>query len=146
LALDTALVMQLCQLYGLPMGGAGARQLLGRLSTQNALLVAIQLLLGGMRSLLLLAAPLTAGLSLAPAAPVALAQAALAVHTTRLTGRLTATELLRSADRGQQRPGSLMRRLARQDPQVRAWLVQWRGLDGPATRDPSATALQALLP
>ena len=39
-----------------------------------------------------------------------------------------------------------MRRLARQDPQVRAWLVQWRGLDGPATRDPSATALQALLP
>ena len=146
LALDTALVMQLCQLYGLPMGGAGARQLLGRLSTQNALLVAIQLLLGGMRSLLLLAAPLTAGLSLAPAAPVALAQAALAVHTTRLTGRLTATELLRSADRGQQRPGSLMRRLARQDPQVRAWLVQWRGLDGPATRDPSAPALQALLP
>ena len=146
LALDTALVMQLCQLYGLPMGGAGARQLMGRLSTQNALLVAIQLLLGGMRSLLLLAAPLTAGLSLAPAAPVALAQAALAVHTTRLTGRLTATELLRSADRGQQRPGSLMRRLARQDPQVRAWLVQWRGLDGPATRDPSATALQALLP
>ena len=146
LALDTALVMQLCQLYGLPMGGAGARQLLGRLSTQNALLVAIQLLLGGMRSLLLLAAPLTAGLSLAPAAPVALAQAALAVHTTRLTGRLTATELLRSADRGQQRPGSLMRRLARQDPQVRAWLVQWRGLDEPATRDPSAPALQALLP
>jgi len=146
LALDTALVMQLCQLYGLPMGGAGARQLLGRLSTQNALLVAIQLLLGGMRSLLLLAAPLTAGLSLAPAAPVALAQAALAVHTTRLTGRLTATALLRSADRGQQRPGSLMRRLARQDPQVRAWLVQWRGLDEPATRDPSAPALQALLP
>ena len=74
--------------------------------------------------LLLLAAPLTAGLSLAPAAPVALAQAALAVHTTRLTGRLTAAELLRSAERGQQRPGSLLRRLARQDPQVRAWLVQ----------------------
>lgn len=149
-ALDTALVMQLCQLYGLPMGGAGARQLLGRLSTQNALLggaqLAIQLLLGGARQLLLLAAPLTAGLSLAPAAPVALAQAALAVHTTRLTGRLTAAELLRSAERGQQRPGSLMRRLARQDPQVKAWLVQWQGLDEPATRDPSAPALQALLP
>jgi hypothetical protein len=149
-ALDTALVMQLCQLYGLPMGGAGARQLLGRLSTQNALLggaqLAIQLLLGGARQLLLLAAPLTAGLSLAPAAPVALAQAALAVHTTRLTGRLTAAELLRSAERGQQRPGSLMRRLARQDPQVKAWLVQWQGLDEPATRDSSAPALQALLP
>ena len=165
LALDTALVMQLCQLYGLPMGGAGARQLLRRLSTQNALLggaqLAIQLLLGGVRQLLLLAAPLTAGLSLAPAAPVALAQAVLAVHTTRLTGRLTAAELLRSAHQGQQRPGSLMRRLARQDPQVQAWLMQWQGLDEhatwgpapkdpapqtPATRNPSAQPLQALLP
>ena len=150
IALDTALVMQLCQLYGLPMGGTGARQLLGRLSTQNALLggaqLAIQLLLGGMRQLLLLAAPLTAGLSLAPAAPVALAQAALAVHTTRLTGRLTAAELLRSAERGQQRPGSLMRRLARQDPQVKAWLVQWQALDEPAPRDPLTPGLQALLP
>ena len=150
LALDTALVMQLCQLYGLPMGGAGARQLLGQLSAQNALLggaqLAIQLLLGGLRQVLLLAAPLTAGLSLAPAAPVALAQAALAVHTTRLTGRLTAAELLRSAEQGQQRPGSLLRRLARQDPQVRAWLVQWQGLDEPASGAPSAPALQALLP
>ena len=32
LACDTALVLQLCQLYDLPMGGAGARQLLQRLS------------------------------------------------------------------------------------------------------------------
>jgi len=144
LALDTALVLQLCQLYGLPMGGAGARQLLGRLSAQNALLggtqLGIQLLLGGIRQLLLLAAPLSAGLSLAPAAPVALAQAALAVHTTRVTGKLAAAELLRSAQRGGRHPASLLRRLAQQDPQVRAWLQQWQ------SREPMPAAMQTLLP
>ena len=140
LACDTALVLQLCQLYDLPMGGAGARQLLQRLSGHNALLggaqLAIQLALGALRQLLLLGAPFTAGLSLASAAPVALAQAALAVHTTRLTGRLAAAELLRGAQRGG-RPGALLRRLAQSDPQVRLWLGD--------RREPPAN-LQALLP
>ena len=140
LACDTALVLQLCQLYDLPMGGAGARQLLQRLSGHNALLggaqLAIQLALGALRQLLLLGAPFTAGLSLASAAPVALAQAALAVHTTRLTGRLAAAELLRGAQRGG-RPGALLRRLAQSDPQVRLWLGD--------RSEPPAT-LQALLP
>ncbi|QPN70806.1 GTP-binding protein [Synechococcus sp. CBW1108] len=140
LACDTALVLQLCQLYGLPMGGAGARQLLQRLSGHNALLggaqLAIQLALGALRQLLLLGAPFTAGLSLASAAPVALAQAALAVHTTRLTGRLAAAELLRGAQRGG-RPGALLRRLAQRDPQVRLWLGE---------RSEPPANLQALLP
>jgi hypothetical protein len=74
---------------------------------------------------LLLAAPLSAGLSLAPAAPVAVAQAALAVHTTRRTGRLAARELLRHSQRGGQ-PGALLRRLAGSDPQVRQWLQHQR--------------------
>jgi small GTP-binding protein len=130
IALDTALVVQLCELYGLELGGGGARALLTRLSAQNALLggtqLGIQLLLGGLRQVLLMAAPLSGGLSLAPAAPVALAQAALAVHTTQLTGRLAAAELLRSAERGRLRPASLLRRLAHQDPQARAWLQQWQ--------------------
>ena len=140
LACDTALVLQLCQLYDLPMGGAGARQLLQRLSGHNALLggaqLAIQLALGALRQLLLLGAPFTAGLSLASAAPVALAQAALAVHTTRLTGRLAAAELLRGAQRGG-RPGALLRRLAQSDPQVRLWL---------GDRNEPPANLQALLP
>jgi len=144
LALDTALVVQLCELYGLELGGGGARALLTRLSAQNALLggtqLGIQLLLGGLRQLLLLAAPLSGGLSLAPAAPVALAQAALAVHTTRLTGRLAAAELLRSAQHGRLRPASLLRRLAQQDPQARAWLQQWQGREEPRLQ------LQTLLP
>ena len=52
---------------------------------------------------------------------MALAQAALAVHTTRLMGRLAAAELLRSAQR-QPGPAALRERLAQSDPQLRRWL------------------------
>jgi len=128
LACDGALVAQLCQLYGLPMSRGGARQLAARLSGHNALLggaqLGLQLLLGGARQLLLLAAPLSGGLSLLPAAPVAVAQAALAVHTTRRTGQLAAAELLRSATAAGQ-PGALLRRLTAQDPETRRWLSAW---------------------
>lgn len=141
-ACDTALVLQLCQLYGLPMHSQGARALLGRLSGHNALLGGVQLgiqaLLGAVRQLLLLAAPFSGGLSLAPAAPVALAQAALAVHTTRRTGQLAAAELLKSSQRGP-KPGALLVRLARHDPQARAWLQCWQA-------PTSATPLPRLLP
>ena len=130
MAADAALVAQLSQLYGLPLNRRGARALLGRVGGQNALLgataLALQGLLAAMRQLLLLAAPLSGGLSLAPAAPVAVAQAALAVHTSRRTGRLVAKELLHTATAAGQ-PGALLRRLARQDPEVRRWLGDWRG-------------------
>jgi len=133
IACDSALVLQLCQLYGLPMGRRGARQLLARLSGHNALLggaqLGLQLLLGSVRQLLLLAAPFSGGLSLAPAAPVALAQAALAVHTTRRVGRLAAAELLRSSA-GAGQPGALLRRLRLQDPDSRRWLALWRAAPG----------------
>ena len=142
IACDTALVLQLCQLYGLPMHSQGARALLGRLSGHNALLGGVQLglqaLLGGVRQLLLLAAPFSGGLSLAPAAPVALAQAALAVHTTRRTGALAAAELLKTSQRGP-KPGALLARLARHDPAARAWLQCWQA-------PVSTTTLHSLLP
>jgi uncharacterized protein (DUF697 family) len=145
LACDTALVLQLCQLYGQKMHSTSARALLARLSGHNALLggaqLGIQVVLSLIRQLLLVAAPLTGGLSLAPAAPVAIAQAALAVHTTRLTGRLAAAELVKGAERGG-KPGALMRRLSQSDPQVRQWLSTWQHQPPAGPR----SSLQALLP
>jgi GTP-binding protein Era len=125
---DSALVMQLCQIYGLPITRSGARRLLLSLTSQNALLggtqLGLQALLGAVRQMLLLAAPLSAGLSLAPAAPVAMAQAALAVHTTRRTGRLAAAALMRSHTAAGH-PAALLRRLAAEDPETRRWLAGW---------------------
>ena len=122
MACDTALVLQLCQLYGLKLTPASTRLLLTRLSGQNALLGGAQLGLGLLKQLLLLLVPVSGGASLAPAAPVALAQAALAVHASRRTGRLVARQLLQV--RGGQ-PGALLKRLEQRDPLVRHWLQQW---------------------
>ena len=122
MACDTALVLQLSRLYNLPMTPAAARLLLTRLSSHNALLGGVQLGLAALKQALLLLVPVSGGGSLAPAAPVALAQAALAVHASRRTGRLVAQQLLRH--RGGQ-PGALLRRLADRDPVVHHWLLRW---------------------
>ena len=122
MACDTALVLQLSRLYGITMTPSAARRMLTRLSGQNALLGAVQLGLSGLKQLLLFLVPLSGGSSLAPAAPVALAQAALAVHASRHTGQLVARQLLRR--RGGQ-PGALLERLARRDPVVQRWLKRW---------------------
>ena len=122
IACDTALVLQLSRLYNLPMTPAAARLLLTRLSSHNALLGGVQLGLAALKQVLLLLVPVSGGASMAPAAPVAVAQAALAVHASRRTGRLVAQQLLRL--RGGQ-PGALLRRLAERDPVVHHWLLRW---------------------
>ena len=137
-ACDTALVIQLCRLYGLPLAPASARQLLRRLSTQNSLLGGIQISLSALKQLLLVLAPISGGISLAPAAPIALAQAALAVHSTKRTGQLVAHELLKGLQRGGGQPAALLNRLAQNDPVIHHWLKRWH----PQHR----TDLQPLLP
>jgi LPS sulfotransferase NodH len=74
---------------------------------------------------------------------VALAQAALAVATTRRTGRLAAAELLRSTAAAG-RPGALLRRLAVQDPDTTRWLSEWQRTEGP--RERQGIQLPELLP
>jgi len=145
LACDTALIIQLSKLYGLQMKGHAARQLLKRVSLYNAFLggaqLGIQLGLGALRQLLVFMAPITGGLSLASAAPVAVIQAAMAIHTTKITGRLAAQELLHGTARRGPQPRAMLKRLSIKDPNVKRWLKNW-----PAEKDIRPTDLQALLP
>ncbi len=108
LACDTALIIQLSKLYGLEVGGSSARELVKKLSLQNSLLggaqIGIQMTLNISKQILILAAPLTGGLSLAPTAPIAIVQAALAIHATKLIGRLAAYKFLMGSDRNNGRP------------------------------------------
>ncbi len=129
IAFDTALVMQLCKIYGIQMGGPAARRMLTRLSGHSILLgsaqLGIQLALSSLRQLLLIAAPFSGGLTLAPAAPVAIVQAVIAVHTTKLTGRMAATELMRGSNRRMAIPTTMLKYLANSDPQAKNWLGEW---------------------
>ncbi len=146
LACDTALVIQLSKVYGLQIEGHSARQLLKRLSIHNAFLggtqIGIQFALGLLRHILIALIPITGGLSLASAAPVALAQALLAVHTTQKTGRLAAKMLLLGIHRRGTQPSAMIQRLVNNDPSVRFWINHW-------SQKPSREAtspIQALLP
>ena len=129
LACDTALVIELSKIYGLQLRGPAARELLKRLSLYNILLggaqFSIQFCLSILRHILLIASPFTGGLSLVSTGPVALAQAALAVHTTKITGKLAAREFLKSSHQKCIQPSSIFARLLNNDPEIKLLLNQW---------------------
>ena len=129
LACDTALIIELGKLYGLQLPGPAARELLKRLSLYNALLggthFSIQLVLSLIRHILLIASPFTGGISIISTTPIAIVQAALAVHTTKLTGRLAAKEFLKGTHQRGFQPRLMLLRLARKDPEVKLLLNKW---------------------
>ncbi len=144
-ALDTALIIQLSKLYELELKGSSARKLLKRLSIHNSFLggaqVGIQVILGMIRHLLVIATPFTGGISLASSAPVALVQAAVAVHTTKVTGRLAAKEFLEGKHHKGYQPSSIVYRLASIDPRIRNCLNHW-----PIWNAQKGKNMQTLLP
>lgn len=125
---DTGLIVQLANLYGVPLPVDGPqrqvllRQLGANLLWMGGSQLGLQGILGFVKHLLLAAAPLTAGLSLAPAGPVALAQATLAVHTTRLLGRLTAHKLVAGEALQLSPSAPMVQRLAQQQRPHPPWL------------------------
>ncbi len=133
LALDSALVIQLSRLYGLEVGGPAARQLVKNLSLQNSLLggaqIGIQITLNIFKQILILAAPLTGGLSLTPTAPIAFAQAALAIHTTKLIGRLAAYKFLIGTNREGAQPELMLKYLLKKNSGLRIMLGDFKVLE-----------------
>ncbi len=132
LALDSALIIQLSKLYGLTVSGPSARQLVKKLSFQNSLLggaqIGIQITLNVFKQIMILAAPLTGGLSLAPAGPIAIAQAALAIHTTKLIGRLAAYKFLMGTNRNDGRPRLMLNYLLKKNSDLRVMLGDFKFL------------------
>ena len=125
-AFDSALVIQLSKLYGLEVGGPEARKLVKKLGLQNSLLptaqIGIQIILNIFKQILFVAAPLTGGLSLAPTAPIAIVQAGLAIHTTKLIGRLAAYKFLIGTNRKEGQPGLMLKYLLHKNSDFRIML------------------------
>jgi len=96
--IDTLLINELSKVYGLKVKSKSAISLLKSLSFNNILLGVTQISIHSsfnlVKKISLIMAPLTSGLSLIPYGPVAIAQAALALHTTRIIGKLAAKEIL----------------------------------------------------
>jgi GTP-binding protein Era len=132
LAFDSSLIIQLSKLYGLEVGGPTARQLVKKLSFQNSLLggaqIGIQITLNILKQIMIFAAPLTGGLSLAPTAPIAIAQAALAIHATKLIGRLAAYKFLMGTSRNDGRPRLMLNYLLKNNSDFRIMIGDFKFL------------------
>ena len=72
-----------------------------------------------LQKILFLASPLTGGLSLTPSLPIAVAQIALAVHTTKKTGRMAAKIFLNSTNRKNGQPGLMLKYLIKKNTDLR---------------------------
>ena len=101
-ALDTALIHELSKVYGLKIRKNSARKLIKNITINNISLGAAQIFVNTLftlvRKISLISAPFTNGLSLVPYGPIALTQAAIAVNTTKLIGKLAAKEILNKSN------------------------------------------------
>ena len=96
-SLDTLLINELSKVYELKVKSESAISLLKSLSLNNLLLgltqIGIHSSFNIIKKLSLILAPFTSGLSLVPYGPVAVTQAAIALYSTKIIGRMAAKEI-----------------------------------------------------
>jgi len=95
--LDTALISELSKIYGLKLKGESTRKIFKNISINNLYLgvtqVGVNTSFNLIKKAILLSAPFTNGLSLLPYGPIAITQAAMAVYSTKILGKLAAKEI-----------------------------------------------------
>jgi len=96
-ALDTALINELSKIYGLKLKGESTRKIFKNISINNLCLgvtqVGVNTSFNLIKKVIILTAPFTNGLSLLPYGPIAIIQAAIAVYSTKILGKLAAKEI-----------------------------------------------------
>ncbi len=114
-AIDLSMILRLSKYYGLPMTRSGAAGLLQTIAMgMGGLTVsefAVNLGLGGIKSLLAILAPATGGMSIAPYAALAITQASIAGVSTYAIGEATKTYLANGASWGDNSPKSAIARI-----------------------------------
>jgi len=98
LAIDTALINELSKIYGFKLKGESTRKIFKNISINNLCLgvtqVGVNTSFNLIKKVILLSAPFTNGLSLLPYGPIAIIQAAIAINSTKILGKLAAKEIL----------------------------------------------------
>ena len=121
-ALDALLIKELSEVYGLKIKGKSARKLVKKISINNIYLVVTQIGINIsfnlIRKISLITAPLTSGLSLLPYGPVAFAQAALAIKTTKTIGKLAAEEILIKSQINNLEPFQIIQKIGINEAQI----------------------------
>jgi len=96
-ALDNALIGELSKIYGLNLRRESTRKIFKKISINNLFLgftqVGINTSFNIIKKVILLTVPFTHGVSLIPYGPIAIIQAAIAVYSTKIIGKLAAKEI-----------------------------------------------------
>ena len=121
-ALDTALVSELSKVYGLKLKGESAQKIIKKISINNISLGATQIGINTsfnlLRKFFLATAPFTHGLSLLPYGPIAIVQAAISVHSTKIVGKLAAREILKKSKGGLLDPSHIIKKITMKEPEI----------------------------
>ncbi len=121
-ALDTALISELSKIYGLKLKGESTRKIFKNISINNLYLgvtqVGVNTSLNFIKKVILLSAPFTNGLSLLPYGPVAIIQAAIAVHSTKILGKLAAKEIFIRSKASFIEPANMIQNMTLNDPDI----------------------------
>jgi small GTP-binding protein len=121
-ALDTALISELSKIYGFSLKGESTSKIFKNISINNLFLgvtqVGINTSFNLIRKVILLSAPFTNGLSLLPYGPIAIIQAALAVHSTKILGKLAAKEIFMRSKVSCVEPSNIIQNIAFKDSEI----------------------------
>ena len=121
-ALDTALISELSKIYGLNLKGESTRKIFKNISINNAFLgitqVSINTSFNLFRKVILFSAPFTNGLSLLPYGPIAIIQAAIAVHSTKILGKLAAKEIFIRSKVSYVEPSIMIQSIIFKEPEI----------------------------
>ncbi|MDC3146945.1 GTP-binding protein [Prochlorococcus sp. AH-716-I09] len=121
-ALDTALISELSKIYGLKLKGESSRKIFKNISINNLFLgvtqVGVNTSFNLIKKVILLTAPFTNGLSLLPYGPIAIIQAAIAVHSTKILGKLAAKEIFMRSKDSFIEPAIMIQNINFNDPEI----------------------------
>jgi len=121
-ALDTALIRELSKIYDLNLKSESTRKLFKNISINNLFLgftqVSINTSFNLIKKLILLTAPFTNGLSLLPYGPIAIIQAAIAIHSTKILGKLAAKEIFIRSKASFVEPAFMIQNITFNDPEI----------------------------
>ncbi len=121
-ALDTALINELSKIYGLKLKGESTKKIFKNISINNLCLgitqVGVNTSFNLIKKLILITAPFTNGLSLLPYGPIAIIQAAIAIHSTKILGKLAAKEIFVRSKASYIEPAILIQNMNFNDPEI----------------------------
>ena len=121
-ALDTVMIGELSKIYGLNLKSESTRKIFKNISINNLYLgvtqIGVNTSFNLIKKVILLTAPFTNGLSLLPYGPIAIIQAAIAVHSTKILGKLAAKEIFKRSKASFVEPYIMIQNINFNDPEI----------------------------